>query len=148
MFEKTHAKVGKTRLMVRLCLTNGEAVEGEVFVAQGERLADLLNDERLFLPVAGPDGVEVVAKVTIARASVLAEAPSAAADPYAVLRLPRTASDEELRAAWMTGLKSCHPDRLAALNLAPEVIYAARRAAQRINAAYEAARAERRAAAA
>ena len=145
MFEKTHTRRSKSELMVRLCLTSGEAVEGELFVAQGERLAEVLNDERAFLPLRVGDAVEVIAKSQIARAAMLGEAPSASSDPYEVLRLPRTASDEELRAAWMNGLKACHPDRLAALNLAPEVIHAARKAAQRVNAAYEAIRAARRA---
>ena len=147
MFEKTHTRRSKSELMVRLCLTSGEAVEGDLFVAQGERLAEVLNDERAFLPLRIGDAVEVIAKTQIARASAIGEAPREATDPYAVLRLPRTASDEELRAAWMNGLKACHPDRLAALDLAPEVVNAARRAAQRVNGAYEAIRAERRAAA-
>ena len=148
MFEKTHAKRGKARLMVRLCLTSGEEVEGEVFAGQGERLADILNDERAFLPVAMGERVEVLAKASIARASLIAAAPTEASCPYGVLRLPRGASDAEVRAAWMKGLKACHPDRLAALDLSEEVIYAARRAAQAINGAYEAIRAERRAASA
>ena len=147
MFEKTIARKGKAAVMVRLCLTSGEEVEGEVFVAQGERLADVLNDDRAFLPVRIGDAVDVIAKTGIARARALDAAPTETSDPYAVLRLPRGASDAELRAAWMNGLKASHPDRLAALNLAPEVIYAARRACQRINAAYEAIKAERLAAA-
>ena len=147
MFEKTVTRRGKKRLLVRLVLVSGEEVESEVFVGPEERLADLLNDERAFLPIGVGEAVEVIAKGQIARAAVVASVPTERADPYDVLRIERTASDEEVRRAWMEGLKASHPDRLAALDLAPEVIYAARKTCQRVNAAYEAITAARRAAA-
>ena len=145
MFEKAVTKQGKSKLMVRLCLTTGEEVEGEVFAAQGERLADILNDSRAFLPIeAGAGAVRVLAKAVIAQAHIVGTEPTEAKDPYKILRVPQTATDEELRRAWMNGLKASHPDRLASLNMDEGVVYAARKACQRINSAYEAVMAERR----
>ncbi|WP_031552340.1 J domain-containing protein [Parvularcula oceani] len=138
MFEKTTIRHSKKRLMVRLCLNGGREVEGEVFVAPEERLVDLLNDARAFVPLETAEGeVMSVAKTAIESAQLIQEAPSEARDPYALLRIERTAPDDEIRRAWMNRLKACHPDRLAALNLDEEVVYAARKTAQRINAAYD-----------
>lgn len=147
-FEKTEIRRQRTRLMVRFCLSGGAVVEGDVFVTRGERVSDLLNDSRAFIPVdTGTGEVIVLAKAQIASAHILS-APAAHseddADPFAVLRVDPRASDAELRAAWMTRLKACHPDRLAALQLDPEILVAARRVAQRINAAYDRVTRERR----
>ena len=150
MFEKTAIKQGKARLMVRLCLTDGAEVEGELWCAQGERLADVLNDDRAFLPIGAGDAVRCIAKSVIATAEPLARAPreaSGASDPYAILRVPPTATDAEVRAAWMARMKASHPDKLAALGLDETVVYAARRACQRINAAHDEVMRARRAAA-
>jgi DnaJ like chaperone protein len=88
--------------------------------------------------------VQVLAKASIASATALARAPKEDRDPYKTLRVERTATDAELRAAWMNGLKASHPDRLAALNMDASVVYAARKACQRINAAYDEVMRERR----
>ena len=147
MFEETAIKQDKARLMVRLCLTDGTEVEGELWCAQGERLADVLNDDRAFLPIGEGDAVRCIAKSVIATAEPLGAAPREASDPYAVLRIQRTATDDEVRAAWMNRMKASHPDRLASLGLDETVVYAARRACQRINAAHDEVMRTRRAAA-
>lgn len=147
MFEKTAIKQGKARLMVRLCLTDASEVEGELWCAQGERLADVLNDDRAFLPIGEGDTVRCIAKSVIATAEPLGAPPREASDPYAILRVEPAASDAEVRAAWMSRMKASHPDRLAALGLDEAVVYAARRACQRINAAHDEVMRERRAAA-
>lgn len=145
MFEKTEMRRTKAKIMVRLCLTDGAVVEGDIFVLNGQRLQDLLNDDRAFLPVDEGDGiVTMVAKTTIARASAIGEAKPIDGDPYSVLRIEKTASSQEVREAWMKRLKSAHPDRLAALQLDREILEAARKASQRINAAYDAIVQERR----
>ena len=147
MFEKTAIKQGKARLMVRLCLTDGREVEGELWCAQGERLADVLNDDRAFLPIQEGEALRCIAKGMIATAEPMAGPPAESDDPYAVLRVPPTASDAEVRAAWMRRMKASHPDRLAGQGLDEQVIYAARRACQRINAAHDEVMRARRAAA-
>ena len=147
MFEKTAIKQGKARLMVRLCLTDGAEVEAEIWCAQGERLADVLNDARAFLPIGQGDDVRCIAKSVIATAETLGSAPREARDPYEVLRIEPSASDAEVRSAWMTRMKASHPDRLASLGLDESVVYAARQACQRINAAHDEVMRTRRAAA-
>lgn len=147
MFEKAHAKRGKIRLMVRLCLTDGRAVEGEVFVMPGERLTDLLNDERAFLPVEKGEAVTAIAKSAILSAEPVAAEPEQRLDPYRILRVDPEASDAEVKRAWMERLKATHPDRLIALGMDDSVVYAARKAASHVNAAYDEIRAVRRAAA-
>lgn len=148
MFEKNLTKQGKQRLMALLCLTDGREVEGEVFCAHGERLADVLNDQRAFIPVQTAEGdVQVLAKASIATAHIVGGMPREERDPYKVLRVAPTASDAELRAAWMAGLKASHPDRLASLHMDEMIVYAARKACQRINAAYDQVTQERQAAA-
>ena len=147
MFEKATVKQGKARLMVRLCLTDGREVEGELWCAQGERLADVLNDDRGFLPIGAGEAVRCIAKSVIATAEPVGNPPREASDPYAVLRVEPTASEPEVRAAWMARMKASHPDRLAGLGMDEAVIHAARRACQRINAAYDEVTRSRRAAA-
>jgi hypothetical protein len=148
MFEKAHAKKGKFRLMVRLCLNDGRAVEGEVFLMPGERLTDLLNDERAFLPIERGEAVSAIAKNAILSADPLAAEPEQKNDPYKVLRVDPEASDAEVKRAWMNRLKATHPDRLIALGMDDLVVYAARKAASHVNAAYDEIRARRKAAAA
>lgn len=137
MFEKTAIKQGKARLMVRLCLVDGTEVEGELWRAQGERLADVLNDARAFLPICQGDDVRCIAKSVIATAEPFGQAPRETNDPYRTLRIEPGASDAEVRTAWMNRMKASHPDRLASLGLDESVVYAARKACQRINAAYD-----------
>ncbi|MBB4658533.1 J domain-containing protein [Parvularcula dongshanensis] len=138
MFEKTVIRQGKSKLMVSLCLTDGRQVEGEVFVCPGERLSDLLNDSRAFVPVESPEGeIEVVAKQAILSARLMAQEPVEVRDPYGLLRVERTATDSEIRTAWMEKVKASHPDRLASLGMDESVVYAARKVCQRINGAYD-----------
>ena len=146
MFEKQVPKATKRQVTVRLCLTDGRTVEGELFLGQTERLSDTLNDGRAFLPVETALGTQLVAKAVIGTAVALAEpaGPEAQRDPYAILRVPPTATDAELRDAWMRAVKASHPDRLQAMALDPVIVHAARRVCQRFNAAYdEAARARK-----
>ncbi|ADM08713.1 glutamyl-tRNA synthetase [Parvularcula bermudensis HTCC2503] len=151
MFEKTEIRRKRTEVPVIITLASGRTIEGALFVAGGERISDLLNDTRQFVPIETHAGVEVVAKGQIA-AVVPAHADDAESsgtgtpktDPYTLLRVDPSASDEELRAAWMKRLKASHPDRLASLDLDKEIIAAARVVSARINAAYDEVMAERK----
>jgi DnaJ like chaperone protein len=60
-----------------------------------------------------------------------------AADPYVVLGVPRTASDQQIKAAWRSLVRENHPDRLMAQGLPPEAIALANRQVAAINAAYD-----------
>ena len=139
MFDRGHIQKAKLRTMVQIETMAGKSFVGEVFVAQGERLADVLNDSRGFLPLLMADGqVSNIAKSTVAMASVVAEQPQERTDPYKYLRIQRGASFQEVRSAWMKRLKACHPDLLASMDLDEEIIYTARRVSQKLNDAYDA----------
>lgn len=60
-----------------------------------------------------------------------------AADPYRVLGVPRTASDQEVRAAYRRLIREHHPDRLIADGLPQEFIDVATEKMATINAAYD-----------
>lgn len=137
MFEKTEVRRSKARIMVRICLNDGGTVEGDVFTLPGQRIQDLFNDDRTFIPVEEGGAVTMIAKTAIARATAVGESRPVDGDPYKILRIEATATNAEIREAWMNRLKAAHPDRLAALNLDPEILAAARHASQRINAAYD-----------
>ncbi len=69
------------------------------------------------------------------------------AEAYAVLGVPREASDDELRTAYRRLMRQHHPDRLAALGLPEEMKDEATRRTQDIQKAYQVIRAARRRAA-
>lgn len=50
MWSENSQKISKHKMKVRIWAANGRNHEGYMFVKQGERLSDLLNDTREFLP--------------------------------------------------------------------------------------------------
>ncbi len=71
-----------------------------------------------------------------------ADAPGGA-DAYATLGVPRSASDEAVRAAWKQLMRDNHPDGLAAKGVPPEFIARATDKVARINAAWDRIKRER-----
>jgi DnaJ like chaperone protein len=67
----------------------------------------------------------------------------AEADPYAVLGLKRSVSDEEVRATWKKLMRENHPDSLASRGVPPEFIARASDKVARINAAWDRIKRER-----
>jgi DnaJ like chaperone protein len=65
-------------------------------------------------------------------------------DPYAELGVPRSASDEAVRAAWKQLMRDNHPDSLASRGVPPEFIARATEKVARINAAWDVVKRERR----
>jgi DnaJ like chaperone protein len=59
------------------------------------------------------------------------------ADPYVVLGIDRSASDDEIKAAYRTLIKEHHPDRLIAQGMPPDVVEVANEKLATINGAYE-----------
>jgi DnaJ like chaperone protein len=64
-------------------------------------------------------------------------------DPYEVLGVPRTASEEVLRTTWKQLMRENHPDSLAARGVPPEFIARASDKVARINAAWDRIKRER-----
>ncbi len=58
-------------------------------------------------------------------------------DPYAILGLASSATDEEIRAAWKRLMRENHPDSLASRGVPPEFIARATEKVARINAAWD-----------
>ena len=124
MYESEH-KVRKTKLEVEVELTDGARLLGSLFINQMQRLSDLLNDPREFLPVQTPEGLIVhLRKSTIARVTQLDQAVEAGAttDPYEILGVSPRVGDEDLRRAYHELCAQHHPDKLVPLGLAAEYI--------------------------
>ena len=150
MFDKaTGAFRHKTETTVQLQLTGQKPVEASVFHVNGERLTDLLNDPRAFIPVRSATGdIMILAKTQIAsiiefetrQREETPDEPSKRAsksfDPYLTLRISPDASHEEIRAAYRARIKAVHPDTVASLDLDEDLSKAASQATQKIIYAY------------
>ncbi len=124
MYESEHW-VAKTKLEVEVELNDGARLLGSLFIHQMQRLSDLLNDPREFLPVQTPEGLIVhLRKSTIAKVTQLDQAveAGAATDPYEILGISPRVSDEELRRTYHNLCAQHHPDKLVSLGLAAEYI--------------------------
>ena len=93
-------KISKWKIEVRVELDDGARLLGFLFVKPMQRLSDLLNDQRLFLPLQTADGLIVqLAKSTIAKVVQLDQKADAAAitDPYDILGVSPRVSDQKLQ---------------------------------------------------
>ena len=88
-------------------------------------------------------GSEAWERARDARPREYVRAPAKADDPYSVLGVARTASDEELRAAWVQLMRENHPDSLAGRGMAAELIARASQKVAQINAAWDRIKRER-----
>ncbi len=124
MYESEH-RVSKVRLEVEFELNDGARLLGSLFMLQMQRISDLLNDTREFLPVQTPEGLIVhLRKSTIARVTQLDQAveTDAATDPYVILGVSPRIGDEDLRRTYHDLCAQHHPDKLVSLGLAAEYI--------------------------
>ncbi|MEM9014012.1 MAG: J domain-containing protein [Pseudomonadota bacterium] len=156
----------KRRADVWITIAGEGEIEAAVFLAINERLIDLLNDDRNFIPIlSGSGDTQIVAKSQIVKiieregavdqndgdqtkhtggekngdnsASAKQKRRSGVFDPYAALRVNRDASIDEIRAAYKARIKAVHPDSLAGLDLDDDLAKAALQATQRVNYAYK-----------
>jgi|GEM_PF-569807 len=161
MYNQRSAKVRqKDPIAVTIETVGGASFDGIVYVALGHRLADLLNDERHFIPVNRDDGAFImlaksqivsilemnIEPETFESAQANDETDNEAArekptsrkfDPYVLLKVSPTASMEEIRAAYKARIKLVHPDSVASLGLEEDLAQAALRATQKLNFAYQ-----------
>lgn len=146
--------VFKKKLMVEIELDSGDILKGYLFLGQTQRLSDLMNDDRIFLPFEAMDGAITIFTKAMARRVKPIEKPQAAAgagdgaDPYALLGVPASASEVQLREAYHRKVQETHPDKLSNLGLSADLIKFAHERMARINEAYNRIRVQRRNAAA
>jgi len=144
--------VFKKKLLVELELDTGTVMNGYVFLGQTQRLSDLMNDDRTFLPFEDMDGgITIFTKGMARRVKPIEKAQTAAADtadPYSVLGVARDAPDAQVREAYHQKVQETHPDKLSNLGLSPDLVKFAHERMARINEAYNKIRMARRKAAA
>lgn len=145
--------VFKKKLLVELELDTGTLMNGYLFLGQTQRLSDLMNDDRTYLPFEDMDGgITIFTKGMARRVKPVEKAQTAAAgdsvDPYALLGVAKDATEVQLREAYHRKVQETHPDKLSNLGLSPELVKYAHERMSRINEAYNKIRMARRKAAA
>ncbi len=149
MFESASRQGNVNRALVALTLADGSSQSVSVKLPLSNKLADILNGSDQFLDVLNADGEQFfLAKAQVSQVRLL-DVPKAslnfnrrasdraAFDPYAVLKITREASPEEVKHAYHTMARLYHPDRLSAYDLPTEMRDYARAMQVRINLAYE-----------
>ena len=113
-------KITKLKVEVAVQLEDGTNLLGFLFVKPMQRVSDLLNDHRQFLPLQVTDGPIVhLHKSKIAKVTQLTQEPNSeeSFDPYEVLGVSPAASDEKLKEAYHSLCSAYHPDKLQGLGL-------------------------------
>lgn len=121
---KNHKHVEKQKILVVLHLTTGEFMFGFVHAAQTERISDVLNDQRGFLPFEDVDGERMIhAKTSIMRVYEICNVTLHFhhPDPYVVLGVSRGDSWDTVQHAYRQHIELYHPDRYARRN-PPEAV--------------------------
>ena len=146
MLEANRNKKQRRKIAVNLDTGDGEELV-YMFVFPTERVIDTLNDDREFLPFERPDGsLTIVAKKTILRLSPLDMGRQVdTRDPYDLLDIAMTATDEEVHQAYHRAVAAVHPDRVHSLGLPADFLEMATRKAAQINDAYRKIKAVRKA---
>ena len=134
--------VFKKKLLVELELDTGTLMNGYLFLGQTQRLSDLMNDDRTYLPFEDMDGgITIFTKGMARRVKPVEKAQTAAAgdsaDPYALLGVAKDATEVQLREAYHRKVQETHPDKLSNLGLSPELVKYAHERMSRINDAYD-----------
>lgn len=139
MFESGQ-KLSKIDIEVQVQLDDGSEFLGILSLSQGQRVSDLMNDERHFIPIQLPGGsVIILRKTVIAKVAPLDQYidQDKISDPYEILGVPRNVSDEELRQYYRTLCSENHPDRVQSSGLSPHFVEMANSRMIRINDAYQ-----------
>ena len=113
-------KTAKIRIETALKLEDGTDLVGFLFVKPMQRVSDLLNDHRHFLPFQISDGPIVhLLKSKITKVTQLAQEPDLEEtfDPYEVLGVSPATSDGKIKEAYHSLCSAYHPDKLQGLGL-------------------------------
>jgi hypothetical protein len=144
--------ISRTRCKVRIAGFNDMLTEGYVFLAYNQRLSDLLNDDRDFLPLETDEGeVKVISKRAIMEVEVLefdrAEQPRGkrhedvvavlSANAYDVMGVPHNADDATIRLRYTALKDEVSRAKLAAFTANTDLLLAAEQIGKRYDAAYD-----------
>lgn len=133
---RNHKHVEKQKVLVILHLTSGECLFGFIHAAQSERISDVLNDTRAFLPFEVVDGEHMIhAKTSIMRVYEICNVTRHFhhPDPYVVLNVSRADSWDIIQRAYRQQMALCHPDRYAHRNPPEAAIELLGKIARRLN---------------
>jgi hypothetical protein len=138
-------KKARNKYAVEVELEDGKVQTLFVFVAPATRVIDMLNDERMFIPLETTDGSIIIYKKNAIRrvSELFAAERTATRDPYDIIDVSAKASDREVHEAYRRAIASVHPDHIQALGLPPEFLELATRRAMAINDAYDRIKSER-----
>lgn len=129
----------KKKVAVNLQLADGTLLDGFVFCNQGERVSDVFNDAREFLPFeTHTSDIMMLRKGIIG--TILArdtkEVNKILTDPFAILGIEKGADQETAKRAYHNKVRTYHPDKLASLDLPEDMETYANDMLARINTAY------------
>jgi DnaJ-domain-containing protein 1 len=136
----TQPRLQKEKMSVEMEIDGGARLMGHMFVAQNQRIPDLLNDERDFLPFETTEGlITIVRKSTIRRVTPMNQItlPDIGADPYEIFGVAASVPDEELKSIYHRKVQECHPDKLIAMGMPADFVQLANEKLARINDAYD-----------
>ncbi len=139
MFESEKI-LSKYKVEVQVHLDNGTHFLGVLSVRQDQRISELMNDERQFLPIQMPEGnVVILRKTAIFKLVPLDQhiEHDKILDPYDILGIPRSVSDEDLTRFYHKVCTENHPDKVQSAGLSPQYLDMATSRMIRINEAYE-----------
>jgi hypothetical protein len=139
MFDSGH-KLSKVDIEVEVHLDDGSQFLGVLSLGQGQRVSDLMNDERNFIPIQLHGGSVVIQrKSAIAKVAPLDQHvdQEKISDPYEILGVARNVSDEELKRFYYSLCAENHPDRVQSSGLSPHFVEMANSRMIRINDAYQ-----------
>lgn len=130
----------KKKIRVNIRLEDGAFLDGHVFCILEERVSDLLNDDREFLPFESMNhDIIMLRKGTISQIQAREEfsEKQITSDPFKLLGVDRGATKETIREAYHDKVRAYHPDRIVSLELPDDMTNYANDMLSRINTAYE-----------
>jgi hypothetical protein len=142
--------VNRTRQRVRIITFNDMIVEGHIFIAYGQRVSDLLNDDRGFIPVETASGdVRVFSKRAIMEIEILQSPEDETAteksdvvvlgggNAYDLLGVDPNADDGLIRAVYLDLMRSIDMDQIKTVTGNADLLRAAQHIRDRYAAAYD-----------
>jgi len=149
MFDRRKSDRAEGSTCAEITLANGREFKGRFNLPPGRTLTEMLNGASNFVefePFGGDlmfvakSALQAVKPINVPNAPNLSAGirETDAFDPYAILRVDRNASAEDVRKAFLDLAKTYHPDRYMTVELPGEVRAYLSAMARRVNAAHDA----------